>query len=62
MADTIKVNLAILTKTNRMIEELAALTYRGKADVVDLAVAKLYEEETAVVSVDPTPANIPVKR
>ena len=46
MADTTKVNLALLTRTNEMIEELAALTYRGKADVVDLAVAKLYEEET----------------
>lgn len=49
MADTTKVNLAILTKTNRMIEELAALTYRGKADVVDLAVAKLYEEEKQTI-------------
>lgn len=56
MADTTKVNLAILTKTNRMIEELTALTYRGKADVVDLAVAKLYEEETKTVLVDQTPA------
>lgn len=46
MADTTKVNLAILTKTNEMIEELTVLTYRGKADVVDLAVARLYEEET----------------
>lgn len=60
MADTIKVNLALLTKTNRMIEELTVLTYRGKADVVDLAVAKLYEEETA--KADTQPAAVEVKQ
>ena len=60
MADTIKVNLALLNKTNRMIEELTVLTYRGKADVVDLAVAKLYEEETA--KADTQPAAVEVKQ
>ena len=58
MADTTKVNLAILTKTNRMIEELTVLTYRGKADVVDLAVAKLYEEETAKADTQPAAVEV----
>ena len=58
MADTIKVNLALLTKTNRMIEELTVLTYRGKADVVDLAVAKLYEEETAKADTQPAAVEV----
>lgn len=43
MADTVQMNLNVLPETKGRVAELADATFRGKGDVIDLAVAELYE-------------------
>ena len=61
MAKRIKNSFTLLVETEAKIRELMTLTFRNNmSDVIDLAVAKLYEEETA--KADTQPAAVEVKQ
>lgn len=44
MADTEQMNLNVLKVTKARVARIADMTHRGKGDVVDLAIEKLWEE------------------
>jgi 3-polyprenyl-4-hydroxybenzoate decarboxylase len=65
MGRKVQMNANVLPQTKERVAELAEITLRGNGDVIDLAVAQLYERVTGralAVSMETAPATeVPLK-